>query len=244
MFRFYEELNDFLPKDKKKRDFSYSFGGTPSIKDVIESMGIPHTEIDLILVNGNSVNFSYRLQSNDRISVYPVFESLDISPVMHLHPKPLRISRFILDVQLGKLARALRMLGFDTLYRNDYQDFEIIDTAINTKRIILTRDRGILKHKSITHGYWVRNTSVNKQVEEIVRRFDLKNQIQPLTRCLLCNEPIKSIKKGTIINRLPPGTAKQFDTFYHCTHCDKIYWPGSHYQRMRKKIDTILFHLY
>jgi uncharacterized protein with PIN domain len=240
LFRFYEELNDFLPEGQRKQDILYIFSGSPAVKDAIEAIGIPHTEIDLIVVDQNSINFSYKLQNNDHIAVYPVFESLDIAPVNRLRPQPLRICRFILDVQLGKLARKLRMLGFDTLYRNDYPDAEIIRAALSEHRIILTRDRVLLKHKEITHGYWVRNTAGDRQLAEVIKRFDLKNQIRPFTRCLLCNKPIEPIAKEKIIKRLPPRTAKYFNTFYYCSACDKLYWPGSHYQRMQEKIDKIL----
>ncbi|MBN1293701.1 MAG: twitching motility protein PilT, partial [Candidatus Latescibacteria bacterium] len=139
-FRFYEELNDFLPTEKRKIDFTYEFDGTPSIKDVVEALGVPHTEIDLILVNGASVDFSYHMCDVDIISVYPVFESLDISPVTHLREKPLREPKFILDVHLGKLAKYMRLLGFDTVYDNLYDDHEIVALAVAQKRTILTRD--------------------------------------------------------------------------------------------------------
>jgi uncharacterized protein with PIN domain len=239
IFRFYEELNDFLPKDKHKQEILYSFSGSPAVKDAIEAIGIPHTEIDLIIANQNSVDFCYKLQTGDHLAVYPVFESLDISPIVHLRPKPLRTCRFILDVQLGRLARSLRMLGFDTSYRNDYRDAELIRIALLERRIILTRNRAILKHKAITHGYWVRNTTGDEQLAEIIQRFDLKNHLQPFTRCLLCNRLIEPVEKEHIRDRLPPKTATHFDTFFHCPECNRIYWPGSHYQRMREKIDRI-----
>ena len=172
-FRFYEELNDFLFPSKKKTLFSYQFNGTPSIKDVIEGMGVPHTEVDLILVNGISVGFDYHLLHGDHVSVYPVFESLDISPIVLLREKPLRKSTFILDVHLGKLARSLRMLGFDSLYRNDYEDSEIISISVKEKRIILTRDQDILKRRAVTRGYLIRSTSLEEQIHEVLSRFDL-----------------------------------------------------------------------
>ena len=178
-FRFYEELNDFLAPDKKKRDFSYPFNGRPSIKDAIEAIGVPHTEVELILANGRSVGFDYPLKHGDRVSVYPVFESLDISPVVRVREKPLREPSFILDVHLGRLAKLLRMLGFDTRYRNDYRDIEIVDISIKERRIILTRDRGILKNRSVTHGYCLRSTEPIAQAREVLQRFDLFSQVTP-----------------------------------------------------------------
>jgi uncharacterized protein with PIN domain len=243
-FRFYEELNDFLPKAKKKKTFSYTFQGKPAIKDVIEALGVPHTEIDLILVNGKSVGFSYHLQPADHVSVYPVFESLDITPLIKLRPAPLRWRRrqikFVLDVHLGKLAHLLRMLGFDSLYHQDYNDNEIRDISINEKRIILTRDQNLLKAKIVTHGYWLRSTKPLEQVIEVVRRFDLKSCIKPFVRCLDCNGLIKKISKTKIVPPLPRDILSYYQEFFQCSNCLKIYWQGSHFRKMKEKISLII----
>jgi uncharacterized protein with PIN domain len=238
-FRFYAELNDFLPLERKKTPFFYSFYGTPSVKDAIESIGIPHTEVDLILVNGVSVGFSYLLQNGNIISVYPVFESLDITPTIKLRAKPLRKTKFIVDINLGKLAKMLRMLGFDTSYRNNYADAAIIHDSIGEKRIILTRDQNLLKNKSVTHGYWVRATDPKQQLEEIVKRFDLKSQIKPFKRCMVCNGIIKVVDKKDIQDQLPEKTIRYFEDFYRCSSCGKIYWKGSHYKKMEKVINNL-----
>jgi uncharacterized protein with PIN domain len=239
-FRFYEELNDFLPPEKKKVSFSYSFNGNPSVKDSIEAIGIPHPEVDLVLVNGESVAFNYQVQNGDRVSVYPVFESIDISPVIHLRPEPLRDTKFILDVHLGKLAKLLRMLGFDSLYSNEYEDAEIVAVAVREHRIILTCDRGLLKHGAVTHGYCVRSRDTNEQLQEIINRFDLSGQIKPFYRCSACNGLVKTADKETIRNKLEPKTAEYYDRFFMCSACGKIYWEGSHFNTLSKKIETIL----
>lgn len=231
-FRFYEELNDFLPRNKRKISFEHYFEGNPGIKDVIEALGVPHAEVDMILVNGQSVDFEYRLQDGDRAAVYPVFEALDISTVSKVRQAPLREPRFILDVHLGKLAKRLRLLGFDTLYRNDLQDNEIVDISLKEKRIILTRDIGLLKNKKVTHGYWLRSRQPKRQLREIVSRFDLKNLIRPFTRCLECNGVIHPVEKEAVLRRLPPNTRKYYQNFFQCAECGKIYWEGSHYQKM------------
>jgi len=239
-FRFYEELNDFLPFDKKKITFSHQFYGTPSVKDVIESFGIPHTEVDLILCNGTAVNFEYQLQEGDRIAVYPVFESLDITKVTRLRKKPLREAKFILDVHLGKLARLVRMLGFDCIYETDLEDKTIIKIAKKEKRIILTRDKGLLKDKTITHGHWVRETEPKKQLKEILSLYDLFKKVEPFTRCMECNGRIVETDKSSILDKLPPKTKDYFEIFYICTQCKNIYWEGSHYENMKEFIKTIL----
>lgn len=180
-FRFYAELNDCLPEARRQVRFAHRCTLPASVKDMVESLGVPHTEVDLILVNGESVDFSYGVQDGDRISVYPVFEAFDISPVLRLRPKPLRQTRFILDVQLGRLASCLRVLGFDTAYRNDYGDDEIAAASRDDKRILLTRDRGLLKRSEVTHGYWIRESRPRDQVVEVVRRFDLARQLAALS---------------------------------------------------------------
>ncbi|MCK4661388.1 MAG: Mut7-C ubiquitin/RNAse domain-containing protein [Bacteroidales bacterium] len=239
-FRFYEELNDFVPKSKKRTWFIYNFKGKPTVKDAIEAIGIPHVEVDLILVNNISVPFSYKLKNNDRISVYPVFESIDITSVTQLRAKPLRKIKFILDVHFGKLSKYLRLLGFDCFYINDIDDNEIINIAIKEKRIILTRDKGLLKNMNVTHGYWVRSQDSIEQLKEIVKRFHLDSLIKPFYRCIVCNGIIEKASKEKIISELQPNTIKYYDDFYKCSLCGKIYWKGSHYEKMKQFVDKII----
>ena len=235
-FRFYEELNDFLPRYNRQRKFEYNFTGNPSVKDAIEAIGVPHPEIDLIIVNNESVGFDYRLQENDMISVYPVFESLDIKPLIKLRASPLRKTRFILDVNLGKLARLLRLCGFDSSYDNNFDNHSLVRLALADRRIILTRDRQLLKRKDVTHGYWMRNTDPYAQLKEVVKRLDLKSDIKLFSRCLVCNAMIKSVPKQQVIKNIPPKTRKYFDKFYQCTGCLKVYWQGSHHKRMQTRL--------
>jgi len=155
-FRFYQELNDFLSPEQHKQTLPYWFCDRPGIKDSIEAFGVPHTEVELIIVDGESVGFDYKLEDGDRVAVYPVFEGLDVSPLLRLRDIPLRRTAFVVDVNLGRVARYLRMCGFDTLYRNDYCDRDVARISAEEHRIVLTRDRRLLHHKTITHGYWVR----------------------------------------------------------------------------------------
>lgn len=238
-FRFYEELNDFLPSEQRKKAFPYTFSLPTSIKNAIEAIGVPHTEVDLILVNGNFVDFEYLLQPNDRVAVYPTFESLDIRPLIRLRPEPLRNLRFILDVHLGKLAHALRLLGFDSLYQNNFSDDAVVHLAERDSRIILTQDLGILKRKCVTRGYWVRARTVDEQILEVVKRFDLIQQIKPFTRCLVCNGEVVSVEKSTVLDQIPFRIREMFNDFYQCTACKKVYWRGSHYDKMMKKIQNL-----
>ena len=235
-FRFYEELNDILPPERRGRSFVYAFCGGPAIKDVIEAIGVPHTEVDLILVNGVSVAFDYRLQAEDRVSVYPVFESFDISPVTRLRPQPLREPKFVCDVQLGKLARRLRLLGFDVAYRNSATDPEVVETALAEQRIILTQDRGMLKLKQVTHGYLVRSPHIHEQVMEVLKRFDLLSRIDPFSRCARCNGLIRVVNKADIREELPRRTRENFHEFLRCEACGRVYWKGSHFARMEAEL--------
>ena len=237
--RFYEELNDFLPLQQRKTGFAVELKKARSVKDLIESIGVPHTEIELIIVNGESVDFNYLVQHNDHISVYPVFESLDISPLRHCQPRPLRNVRFILDVHLGRLAAYLRMLGFDSIYRNDYDDPALADISASEHRILLTCDRQLLMRKQITHGYFVRSRQPQQQLLEILARFDLYNSLQPFTRCVHCNGQTQQVDKKSIEHRLLPKTRKYYENFYQCRSCGKIYWQGSHFVRMRELIKKV-----
>lgn len=238
-FRFYEELNDFLPLEKRKIRFEKNFTGRTSVKDMIESLGIPHTEVDLILVNGKSVDFSYLLNDKDKISVYPVFESFDISEVQHLRSRPLREPKFVLDVHLGKLTRYMRMMGFDSIYKNNFENDELTRISLDDKRTILTRDRETLKRNEVTHGYWVRNENPEEQLKEIIERFDLKNLINEFTRCLECNTLLNEIEKENILDRLPQKVKEWHNEFFLCPQCSRIYWKGSHYEKMNKLISKI-----
>jgi uncharacterized protein with PIN domain len=238
--RFYAELNDFLPLRRRQVTFIHAFSGRAAIKDVIEALGVPHTEVDLILANGDPVDFSYPVQDGDRISVYPVFEAFDITPLLRLRPQPLREVRFVLDTHLGKLATYLRMLGFDTRYQNDYDDETLVRIATGEHRILLTRDRGLLKRGAVTHGYYVRETAHERQLAEVLRRFDLLRAIAPLQRCLRCNELLAPVSKDAIVGRLPPRVRLGYDDFRICPACSRIYWEGTHYQRMMGFIGRLM----
>jgi uncharacterized protein len=238
-FRFYQELNDFLPAERRQRSFEYSFRGTPAIKDAIEALGVPHTEVDLVLINGVSVGFGEKLRGGDHVSVYPVFESFDIGSVTHLR-QPLRELKFIGDVHLGKLARRLRLLGFDVAYQNPVEDAALVETALAEQRTILTQDRGLLKRRKVTHGYLVRSPDVREQVREVVQRFDLLRRIKPFSRCVCCNGMIRSIAKSDIQDRLPPKTRELHDEFFQCDTCRRVYWKGSHVTRLEAEIHNLV----
>jgi len=235
-FRFYAELNDFLPYKQRFEDVKIAFCGRQTVKHLIESIGVPHTEVDLVLVNGKSFDFSYLVKNKDRISVYPVFERFDISPINHLRPEPLRNPKFILDVHLGRLAAYLRLLGFDILYDTEFCDEEIAELSKEQQRICLTRDRGLLKRKLINRGYCLRSTDSRLQLKEVLQRFDLRKKIKPYTRCVHCNGILNDVEKEAILDKIMPGTQEYYDDFKQCADCGQVYWKGSHFDRLQKLI--------
>jgi uncharacterized protein with PIN domain len=238
--RFYEELNDFLPENRRKQPSVVECASGCTAKAIIEDMGVPHTEVDLILAQGRSVGFEYRLRDGDVLSVYPVFESWDMSGLSLVRALPLREPRFVLDVHLGKLARLLRMLGFDARYENDSSDEELVLTARNEKRIILTRDRGLLKRRTVTHGYLLRSLVPREQLAEVLRRFDLGGRIHMFSLCIVCNVPILRVDKASVVALLPPVVAASYADFSRCPRCRRVFWRGTHWESMKKLAAEVL----
>jgi len=238
--RFYAQLNDFLPPERRMRTITSSFVVSGSVKDTIEAMGVPHTEADFILVNGEPVDFDYRVQDRDRISVFPRFRSIDIGPLEHLQPVVTGEARFVADGHLGRLAAYLRMSGFDTLYRRDYRDEEVARLSSTEDRVLLTRDRGLLKRNEVTRGYYLRATEPAQQLVEVLREFDLVPAVTPFRRCMHCNAVLRATPKESVLHRLLPETAKHFEEFYTCPACERVYWKGSHYRRMKRFIDGVV----
>jgi uncharacterized protein len=238
-FRFYAQLNDFLPPDRQQIAFTHCFKESAAVKDMIEALGVPHPEVDLILCHGQTIDFSYLVQSGDRISVYPRFEAIEIQSVSRVRPPALAEHKFVLDIHLGKLATHLRLLGFDALYRNDYDDAEIAACAQQEQRIVLTRDRGLLKRSIVMYGYCLRSTNPGEQLLEVLHRFDVLDKITPFQRCLRCNGVLEPVEKQVVSDRLPPKTKEYYDEFHWCQACGQIYWKGAHFERMQQWVNQI-----
>lgn len=239
-FRFYAELNAFLKRPCRQRPCSRACPKGATVKNMIEAFGVPHTEVDLILADGKSVDFSHQLQQGERISVYPRFSSLGIAELTKLPLRPLRGEKFIADAHLGWLARHLRMLGFDVLYRNSYSDAEVARIAADEERIVLTRDRDLLMHKAIVRGCYLHAVAGSAQLDEVLARFDLMRALRPFCRCLNCNAPLREIAKNAVMGRVPPRVAQCCERFWECEGCKQVYWTGSHVTRMEGQIRQIL----
>ena len=204
--RFYEELNDYLPPERRKVCFSHTFEDGTMIRTVLAAVGVPEQQVDLVLVNGESADLDHRLRDGDRISVYPVFESFDVSELARLRGRPLRQLRFVADTHLGKLATYLRMLGLDTLFDRDYRDTELVAISQEQKRILLTRDQRLLERRGVTRAYRVTATVPRVQLEEVLARFDLAGSVKPFRRCLRCNALVEAAEKSDVLARLPPAS--------------------------------------
>jgi uncharacterized protein len=232
-FRFYEELNDFLAPERRKRVFDCHCARAATTKHMIEALGVPHTEVEFILVNGESVGLDRLLKEGDRVAVFPKCETLDITPLLRIREHPLRVTRFVADVHLGGLARLLRMAGFDTLYETDFRDEEIAAISLRDNRIVLTRDRGLLMRREITHGCYVRELKSSMQLREIFERLDLIGSMRPFTLCLHCNAPLRAIHKSQVQDLVPAGVLARYDEFRVCDVCNGIFWEGSHWERLQ-----------
>jgi uncharacterized protein with PIN domain len=237
-FRFYGELNDFMRPERRGRRFAHALRSAASVKDTIEALGVPHPEVDVIVVNGQPVDFAYLLCDGDRVAVYPCFRALDLGDLPRVgEPLPDPV-RFVLDVHLQKLASLVRLAGFDAMVLDD--DAEIARAGGREARVVLTRDRELLKRNEVRWGYWVRSTDPARQFLELVRRFDLARRAEPFSRCLCCNEPLRAVAKDEVLDRLQPRTRAEFDEFHRCDTCGRIYWRGSHYQRLRRFLEQSL----
>ncbi len=237
--RCYAELNDGLPAWMHQRMFSYKMREGESVGELTQSLGLSPEGVDLVLVNGVSVNWSHVLHEGDWVSLYPVFESFDISAVTRLRTEPLRQPRFVLDVHLGKLANHLRMLGFDTAYSTQARDADLVALATNEARTLLSKDRELIEKGNLPRRYRVRATDARLQLIEVLRRFDLFNCFRPFTRCIRCNTPLVPVGREAILHRLPPKVQEAYNEFQLCTECNQVYWKGSHYERMREFIEEI-----
>jgi hypothetical protein len=237
--RFYGNLKDLTAPDRRE-SFEINYCGSPGVKDMIESCGIPHTEVGLLIVNGHPVEWKYRVKNRDEIAVYPFFKSIDITSCNRVIPADYPAGRFVVDVHLGRLCKYLRILGFDTSFNPLWNDQEIMAISRNEKRIILTRDRGILKNSNISFGCLIRSIKPQEQLRQVLDRYGLYDSINPLTRCLKCNGRIKSVQAGSVIEKVGENTKKYFKDFYQCSSCGRIYWKGSHFKRMTREIDSFL----
>ncbi len=212
-FKFYGDLVPLLPHPDQEDILEATFNPGQSAKHLIESWGVPHTEIQAVHANGQPASLDYLVQDADWIEVFP-FQPAG---------SPAADPRFILDNHLGRLAADLRMLGFDCLYRNDYQDDELAETAGATDRILLTRDRQLLMRKTVLRGRLLRSLLPDEQLTEILQRYNLYSLIHPFLRCIRCNGLLQPVEKEAVLDRLEPLTRRYFNEFRICPDCQQVY---------------------
>ncbi|MCX7820547.1 MAG: Mut7-C ubiquitin/RNAse domain-containing protein [Brevinematales bacterium] len=235
--RLYGNLNQ-LVEQKYQTSFVYTFLLDTTLKDVIESIGIPHTEIGLILLDNKSVGWKTKVRDKARVSFFPLFYSFDVSKISKVYVKLPKL-KFICDVHLGKLAKYLRIMGFDCLYENNYKDEEIIKIGTSERRIILTMDRGILKNSKVKYGALIRSKNLRDQLRELDERFNIGKNKKLLSRCILCNKKLKPTTRKKATKKFAYLNDKFYSGFFYCSHCDKIYYKGSHYKKMLDYLENL-----
>jgi uncharacterized protein len=236
-FRFYEELNDFLPRARRGRPFASPCARAATTKHMIEALGVPHTEVALVLVNGAPGSFDQLIEEGDRIAAYPGRAGRRALPPKASHGTAPAGPRFVADAHLGGLARLLRMAGFDTLYDNYFSDEAIEAIAAREGRVVLTRDRELLKRRTISQGCYLHAIKPEQQLRELVDRLGLAPGSAPFSLCLHCNAPLRAVDRSDVLDKLPPAVRCAHDQFTTCDQCGRVYWKGSHWKRMKELLE-------
>lgn len=240
VLQFYGDLNDFLPTGQRGRPICYLLDGAPAVKHPIEALGVPHPEVEQIVVDGRSVPFAYHLQPGAQVQVYPYDALPPAPPPLALRPPLPHPVCFVLDTHLGRLAAYLRLFGFDARYRNDYDDATLAQLAAEEGRVLLTRDRGLLKRKQVVYGHCVRAHDPAAQIVDILRRYRLRDEIRLWQRCVHCNSLLAPVAKAAVLDRLEPKTQRYYEEFQQCSGCGQVYWQGSHLERMQGFVDGVM----
>jgi uncharacterized protein with PIN domain len=235
--KFHGDLTFFLKSKTGSAVIERNLGEKTSVKDVIESCGVPHPEVDLVLVNKEPVDFVRLVAQEADIDLYPVQSECQLFKKKRLQVRS--FLRFIADGHLGTLARNLRLLGFDVAYDRQAQDRELLRVMERENRALLTRDRRLLMHAIVRNGYCPRSQNGDEQTTEVIRRFDLFDSITPFTRCLRCNASLQKVVKADVVEKLEPLTRIYYEDFRRCTGCGQIYWAGSHFSKLERRLERI-----
>jgi uncharacterized protein len=236
--RFHGSLNDLLAPAARRRPIRRTVIGSPAIKDVIESLGVPHVEVGRVTVDGRPADLDHRAWDGERIAVYPVPPAdPDRDPSGGAGRPTLR---FVADGHLGRLVAYLRMLGFDTVYSRDATDPELAELAAREDRILLSRDRGLLKRSIVRRGCLLRSDRPHEQLREVVDRYGLAGSCDPFARCLGCNGLLEPLDPLIARPLAPPRVRLEQEAFRRCTGCGRLYWRGSHHQRMVRLIAAVV----
>lgn len=244
---FFDGLSSFLRREWRGRGDTVrrTLTERTAIKDVIEACGIPHTEVDLIVdvtaqtdpvEAAPAVDFSWVVEGPAVLHVHASPAPSGLLPqVPHLQVR--RWTRFIADGHLGTLARNLRLLGLDTVYERDADDRRLLEIMVAEDRALLTRDRPLLMHSVVRHGYCPRSCDGEEQTREVLHRFKLgeaPDALAPFTRCLRCNSRLVPVDKTEVLTALAhePLTLRYYEEFRRCQGCNRVYWPGTHTEKL------------
>ncbi|MCM5569272.1 Mut7-C ubiquitin/RNAse domain-containing protein [Burkholderiaceae bacterium FT117] len=248
--RFHGELNDLVPRRARNRPCEFRSAENATLKHAIEAFGVPHTEVGTVLVHGAPAPLDRRVEPGDTIDVHPApaVEPADGPPESAEAPlepagaraQPAERPAFLADAHLGGLARRLRLLGFDTLLADDAPDEMLAERVDGDGRVLLSRDRELLKHRKVLRGRYVRAQRTDEQAKEVIRHFGLAPLARPFSRCLECNAPLRSATRQEVLERLPPDVAATHDAFTFCTGCGRVYWPGSHWRRLQAVVRALI----
>lgn len=241
-FSFFGRLNELLLSPLKGKSTPYRLNGPVAIKHAVEVLGIPHTEVEYLLVNQISVGFDHLVQPGDIVFAYPAgFDGVMHQPAVKPLRPPLRYPpRFVLDNHLGQLTSYLRLLGFDSLYPNHFHDEELAALSCQEERVLLTRDRRLLMRKIVVYGFCLTTRDPRQQLIHVLNRYQLDPYIHPWHRCLRCNGKLRPVPKEDVYSRLEPKTKLYYQEFHLCQECDQIYWKGSHFQPLQQLVTDII----
>ncbi len=219
-FRFHGVLGAFLPRERRGEPFAFACARAATLKNAVEALGVPHTEVGRIAVNGAPATLDRIVREGDVVEAFPWSR------------QPLAAG-FLADAHLGGLARFLRMLGFDTLHRNAFGDEEIRRIAREERRVVLSRDRELLKCREVLFGCYVHALKAEAQLREVAARFGLAARARPFTLCLVCNLALTPASAGEARAYAPQAKLEPYRDFRRCPGCGRVYWEGSHFARMR-----------
>ncbi len=235
--RFRGSLVFFLYRRGRRDFFTARYRQRRSLKDLIESYGIPHVEVGAVLSRGSRIDMNYIPGHDDSIVLYPYYWTDDVIDTGSVIPAG--GVRFISDVHLRKLVRLMRFYGHDVLFNAEWDDSELAHVAAAGDRILLTRDSQLLMRKEVAYGYYLRSQNSDEQLEEILARWPLNASRRMRSRCMVCNGIIKRItgdESDYAALTVPPEVAKWCSEYFRCTGCGKIYWKGSHYDRIAARV--------
>jgi len=236
----FDPVLDFFLADRHPREkLDYPLTRNASVKDIIESLGVPHTEVGGIRFNGQEIGFAFVPDVGGSLHVRGIPQPFDVRSPSLLRPDPLDRVRFIADVNVLKLGRLLILLGFDVAGSSSFSDDRIAEMAESESRIVLTRDTTLLKRRKIVFARRIRSDLPYDQVVEVIDFFGLRDQTAFFSRCTRCNQPLKPVAKTDILDRLEPRTRKYFFDFFQCPACGKVFWKGSHYEAMTETFTAL-----